>query len=70
MVFRIRINKIQVTLRNRVRPEKLIVCHLDKKFCRFIETENLLQFLKYSAVGSCSDLEEHMLQLSSLYFFR
>jgi hypothetical protein len=68
-VIRIRLNEIQVTLKNRVRPEKLIVCHLDKKLYHFTESEISLPLSKDSAVGSCPDLEVNMQNLSFLFLW-
>jgi hypothetical protein len=63
-VIRITLNEIQVTPKKRDRLEKLLVCHLDKKFYHFTETEKSLPFAKDSAIGSCPDIEINMLQLS------
>jgi len=68
-MIRMRMNEAQVTQKNRVRPEKLIVCHLDKKFYRLTETEISLLFSKASVIGSCPDLEEHTPQLSFLFLW-
>jgi len=50
-------NEIQVALKKRVRSEKLIICHLDKMFYHFTETEILLPFSKDSVISSCPDFE-------------